>query len=300
MSNLTALKQSPSGIARPVTPPHHFKWRSLFPLSTLRNFAHPRSGAESESKELGATSAGVSHKGCVRGENEDYFIVDEQNRFFILADGMGGHKGGAIASKLTANTVHQKLEGKLDQRPDLSEQELKEVICDCVDLAHTAVRAYSELDPFCDGMGTTLLFAIKQGDSLFVASIGDCRLYHLKKRDLRLVTKDETLVQALVDADIISSEVAKTHIARHVLTNSVSAKRSQPSVQIERIQLESGDRCIMVSDGVTNELEENELLKILSKKRDPKSAAETVLAETLRHAASDNVTAIVIDIHLKN
>jgi len=281
--------------------PVHFRWTSLLPAPPWKGLQQPRTtvectGVECTGEELRLVSSAETDRGCVRDQNQDYFYIDAKERFFIVADGVGGHPGGEVASRLATRTICRTINRSLEQSPLLDDYAIDKLLNASIELAHQAVMTYATLDNRCSCMGTTVVIALRRADSLVVASVGDSRLYHLRGKLLTLVTHDDTLAQDMIDAKMISPCVARTHRARHILTNSISAKKEAPVAKIERIDLQIGDRFMLATDGVNDMLTDAELSTILSNTKRKPSTANSIINEALNQGATDNVTAIVADV----
>ncbi len=223
--------------------------------------------------------ATATDPGMVRNSNQDSVYAD--GKFFVVADGMGGHAGGDVASRLAVEALSEAL---LD---GASPQEA------IVAANHRVFEAASR-DPALEGMGTTVTMAIVNDakTAVEVLNIGDSRAYLLSRGELSKITSDHTFVQELVDAGSITEEQASTHRARHVLTrvlgigNYVEADSFQVPVQ-------DGDRLLLCSDGLVNEIQEAQIAELLAA-GDPTAAATALVNAANAAGGSDNTTVVVI------
>ncbi|HVA03998.1 MAG TPA: Stp1/IreP family PP2C-type Ser/Thr phosphatase [Acidimicrobiales bacterium] len=232
-------------------------------------------------------SGSASDVGRVRTVNEDLAL--ESLTLFAVADGMGGHVGGEIA----ARTAIETLQAEFGRKP--SAEGLAAAIHD----ANKAVWERGHEDADLRGMGTTMiaaaLVATDDGDRLVLANVGDSRAYRLHDDSLVQLTTDHSVAEELVARGELSEEEAAVHPHRHILTRALGV---QPEVAIDVWQLvpEEGDRFLLCSDGLTNEVPPEEITDVLSRTRDPRQAAEALVRLANEAGGSDNATVVVIDV----
>ncbi len=219
--------------------------------------------------------------GLVREGNEDAYLSEEP--LFAVADGMGGHRGGEVASRIAIDTLEamfRRGEG------GLSEQ---------VQEANRAVFERSVLDRSVAGMGTTLTAAMIEGARARLAHVGDSRAYLLRDGELRLLTEDHTLVQRMVQQGEITPEEAERHPQRSVITRVLGVEPSVPVDEVV-IDLRAGDRLLVCSDGLTSMLGDDEIAGLLRAEPDPQRAADALIRAANDAGGVDNTTVIVIDV----
>jgi PPM family protein phosphatase len=218
--------------------------------------------------------------GRVRERNEDSFLVDPP--LYAVADGMGGHRGGDIASELALETVESSFRGAT--RP-LAEQ---------VRDANRAVFERSMTDRDVSGMGTTLTAAVLDDGGAHLVHVGDSRAYLLRAGALRLLTEDHTLVNRMVKAGEITAEEAEVHPHRNVVTRALG---TEPDVQVDEddVPLLAGDRLLLCSDGLTNMVTEGQIQAILESTGSPQDAATRLIRAANRAGGVDNITVIVLE-----
>jgi serine/threonine protein phosphatase PrpC len=230
---------------------------------------------------------GLSDRGCVRANNEDYFITDADAGIFILADGMGGANAGEYASRLSAESLHRSLlEAPSRDGGEALEQAFRE--------ANRVVRAAASSNPELDGMGTTLLAARAVGDArLEIGSVGDSRAYFYSHRELSCVTEDQTWV-AEVGARIgLTEEALKKHPMRHVLTMAVGTA-DDLRVQCSSLSLDSGDQVLLCSDGLHGVLSEKFLQSALDSEKSLPEKCHYLVEAAKSEGGPDNVTVVLI------
>ena len=218
--------------------------------------------------------------GKVRSGNEDSFTAKEP--LFAVADGMGGHRGGDVASKLALDTLKKVTRGS---------SALPEVVKE----ANQAVFRKAAADRTLTGMGTTLTAVLAEGEHLKLAHVGDSRAYLVRDGELQQITKDHTLVERMVDEGRITREDAEIHPQRSILTRALGVDED---VQIDQATIEArpGDRLLLCSDGLTGMVGEDRILEILSQHDDPQAASDALVDAANEAGGVDNVTAVVIDV----
>ena len=217
--------------------------------------------------------------GRVRERNEDAILVDPP--LFAVADGMGGHRGGEVASQVALETMEE-LEGS--DRDTLAEH---------VRRANRAVWDRSVDDEQLSGMGTTLTAVRLDGDSVVLAHVGDSRAYLLRNGALRQLTSDHTLVERMLRSGEITEAEADVHPHKNVLTRALGTDE-QVDVDEESVALEDGDRLLLCSDGLTGMVTEEQIQAILEASPDPQNAADRLVRAANRAGGVDNVSVVVL------
>jgi serine/threonine protein phosphatase PrpC len=218
--------------------------------------------------------------GQVREGNEDSFLIVEP--LYAVADGMGGHRGGEVASSLALETV----QGMFERR----EGSLAEQVAE----ANRAVFDRSQSDRKVSGMGTTLTAAQVDGNRVHLVHVGDSRAYLLRGGELTQITEDHTLVHRMVMEGEISEEEAETHPHRSILTRALGVDRN---IQVDEGDLEvaPGDRLLLCTDGLTGMVAEGQIREILLETVDPQEAVEKLVRGANSAGGIDNITAVILD-----
>jgi PPM family protein phosphatase len=230
---------------------------------------------------------GLSDPGCVRKNNEDYFICDAESGVFILADGMGGANGGEHASRIGAEVLYEFLR-HLPGAPDIRtlEQGFLE--------ANAAVRGTAQGNPELQGMGTTLVAARQVGHCHFqIGSVGDSRAYHHSGGEIAVLTRDQTWVAEVGTGLGLSEESLRKHPYRHVLTMAIGSS-DEIRIPSHELYIRPGDQILLCSDGLHGVVEKSILQEVLNS---PKSIPEKChyLVEAARKAGGpDNITVVLI------
>jgi PPM family protein phosphatase len=233
---------------------------------------------------------GLTDPGLVRAVNQDHFYVDEpEGRFFIVADGMGGHAGGQEASQIATKQIQTHLHDFWDTEV-ASDDLLKEAL-------HRANQAILEdqIDnPERGDMGTTVVVLMFRNGQPWCAHIGDSRLYLLRKSNLQQVTADHTWVGMALQAGEISLDEAKTHPWRHVLSQCLGRKDIY-QMDIQALEILAGDRLLLCSDGLTEEVGDDTIGSFLFSSLSCEDIATELIEEAKRGGGSDNITVVVIN-----
>ncbi len=230
----------------------------------------------------------VGHKtdvGRVRQGNEDNYLVDHTMNVFAVADGMGGHRAGEVAS----HTALAELRSLMEADPTLH-------VADAVAAANDAVYQKAVDDPSLQGMGTTVTAVKIIDDTAVLGHVGDSRCYLLRNGELLRKSQDHSFVEQLRREGRITAEQAAVHPQRSILTRALGI---EPGVAIDRdlIELVHGDRLMLCSDGLHALVGEHVIAEIMLAVADPMAAAEALIAAANEAGGDDNITALVIDVY---
>jgi protein phosphatase len=240
--------------------------------------------------------------GRVRLTNEDAFGFFPDTAFYVVADGMGGHAGGEIASSLAVETMHTSLQETEDEdlTPILDPQGETSVggrrLWIAIEQANAKVLDMSRQNSSLTGMGTTIaaIFFENKGNQANICHVGDSRVYRIRAQNIEQLTEDHSLVQQLVREGKITSQEVKTSPHRHVLVQAVGTSPTiQPAIRIETPQV--GDIFILCSDGVHGVVEETEILATITQRTtDFREACEALIALANARGGPDNSTVIIL------
>jgi serine/threonine protein phosphatase PrpC len=235
-------------------------------------------------------AVGRSHPGRVRDKNEDAYRIDLDYGLLVLADGLGGHPYGEIASELAVQAVQRFFRGAYPELHPFPELLLPEAIF----FAHAALKDAVCENPKLEGMGTTLLVAwiLAGSNKVRLSHIGDSRAYLLQSAKLEQLTEDHTLLTQAMKTGMASSWVEKNLPSAHVLVQAVGQGEVLKPSSLE-IHLERGDRLLLCTDGLTNELAPEDIEAILSHSNSLEDACQGLVQATLQSGANDNVTVVV-------
>lgn len=227
--------------------------------------------------------------GMVRDVNQDYVFVSEVPignlpNLLVVADGMGGHRAGEYASRLAVEVLKQEIEDSQEESPEAT---MKSAITH----ANERVLAAARQDARLSGMGTTLVAATVIERTLYFANIGDSRLY-LVNDDIKQLSKDHSLVQEMVRLGGINREEAKHHPDKHIITRAIGAKE-ELEIDFFEYRLKKGDMILMCTDGLSNMVEDEEILRLMKSSRDVVEAVEQLIERAKDNGGSDNIGVIV-------
>jgi protein phosphatase len=261
----------------------------------------------------------LTHKGMVRTNNEDHFLVarlaksmqicqtsleddggtrfsDEDGYLMVVADGMGGAAAGERASAMAVESVKTYALNTLKWFLHIGKADESELVTELrkgLEIANQAVLEEAEANARLYGMGTTLTMAFSVGRDLYIVHAGDSRAYLHRQGKLEQITNDHTLVQLMVNGGVLSPEDAKKHARRNVVTNVIGGPSSGVHAEIHKVRLEHGDALLLCSDGLTEPVEDRLIAEVLDQATDATDATKRLIALALEKGGPDNVTAVV-------
>jgi protein phosphatase len=220
------------------------------------------------------------------------FNLGNKGLVLVVSDGMGGALAGDVASRMAVDSVRQMLmgEGEASCDPDV---DLVECLKSATHYANLAIHLKSQEDSRCAGMGATFTGAAVRGDSLDLVQVGDSRGYVIRKDHIRLATKDQSLVQQLVDVGQISESEAETHMFRNVILQALGAQ-SEVTPVTGRIRLRQDDLVLLCSDGLSGKLRAEDIQRIvIDSKGDLSKACDMLIQEANNRGGEDNITVVL-------
>lgn len=227
-------------------------------------------------------SGSISHTGLVRGNNEDAILVDGDHALFAVADGVGGHRGGEVASRTAIEALRA---GVAAGRS----------VQDAITSANEAVIERARGDVDLTGMGTTMTALVVAGRQVLIGHVGDSRAYLLHDGTLRRVTDDHSLVEELVREGRLTPEQAESHPQRNIVTRALGLDEPV-QVDVYPLDVVQGDRIILCSDGLTTMVRERDIERIARNEADPQRAAEQLVDAANSAGGEDNTSVVVIDV----
>jgi PPM family protein phosphatase len=235
--------------------------------------------------------AGLSDQGLVRSANQDAYYIDSPGRFFIVADGMGGHAGGEEASRIATQSIREFLEKHWAD--DLDPESL---LKDALMQANRNIVQNQRVSPERADMGTTAVVVIfPKEQQPWCAHVGDSRLYRLRDRKLEQVTEDHTWVAQAVRAGILMSDQARLHPWRHVLAQCLG-REDLNHIEIQPLDIQSGDALLLCSDGLTEEVTDEVIESNLCTADSCNEAAVLLVEEAKANGGQDNITVVIVEI----
>lgn len=238
-------------------------------------------------------SVASSHIGRVRASNQDSGYAG--THLFLVADGMGGHAGGDVASSLATQTVTAVADERFESI-DVARERLVDAVKNSASELVDAVREHPDLN----GMGTTVSALLRHNNQVVIAHIGDSRIYRLRQGVLEQITTDHTFVQKLVETGRITAEEAMVHPRRNVLMRVLGDFEGSVEIDSAILDTEPGDRWLLCSDGLCGFVAEQAIADVLNKEPDAAKAANTLIEMTLDRGAPDNVTVVIVGVNETN
>lgn len=252
-------------------------------MGAARTQKRPASGSASPRRKATSPFGSRTDVGCLREHNEDSLVVAPP--LFAVADGMGGHAAGEVASEIAINVL-------ADQAPSHADAA---ALGEAVVAANRAVIRGVREGVGREGMGTTCTAAILEGERLVIAQVGDSRAYLLHQGKLQQITRDHSLMADMIEAGQLTPEEARVHPQRSVITRALG---SDPHLQpdLYEINVETGDRLLLCSDGLSTMLRDKSIEDIMNKASDPQRCASQLVSAAITAGGYDNVTVIVANV----
>jgi protein phosphatase len=242
-------------------------------------------------------SAGSTHVGRVRSSNEDHFGAFDDLALYVVADGMGGHAAGEVASLMAVQTVRDAFFEAMSDRTQPSERERdpSRRLVWAIEQANQRIYTAGVENESLAGMGTTVAAVWVDHDAAYVAHVGDSRVYRLHGDTLDQVTADHSLVNDYLSRGIMTPDEAAAHPMKHVLIRALGTAPAV-SVDVRRIPLEPGDLFLLCSDGLSNVVPVGELAAVLAKsdRADLSAQCQALIDAANRHGGLDNITAVLV------
>ena len=238
---------------------------------------------------------GMTDEGLVRDHNEDYISWLPESGLILLADGMGGHNAGEVASELAVTSISDALEEVLSPEiKDACDIDFKEAVHEAVVYANNEINQHAQTHPECTGMGTTIVMALFHNNSVILANVGDSRIYRFRKGELKQVTTDHSLVQEMIDNGYMSEEEAQNSTNRNLITRALGIAEDV-NVDVAEHDIEKDDIYLLCSDGLSDMITDEQIFSSLVKSRDNLERASEDLVELAKeHGGHDNVSVILV------
>jgi PPM family protein phosphatase len=238
---------------------------------------------------------GVSDRGRVRGRNEDALLLLPGSRVHAVADGMGGHAAGDVASRLAVETLAAAFEPPTASAAEAAET--AERLVAVIHAANAAILRHAAEERACLGMGTTLtaLVPLAGHAACVIGHVGDSRAYRLRRGALAQLTRDHTWVQQQVDAGMLTVQQARHHQRSSILLRVLGADATAPADTLV-VDAEPGDVFMLCSDGLTNMLEDDDVLALLAAADSLPDRCDALVAEANRRGGVDNITVLLLSV----
>lgn len=229
--------------------------------------------------------------GLKRESNQDTFLVDHDLGLYIVADGMGGHKGGEVASALAVETVQQVVKRSFDENEDIS---LKDLILRAYNEASSAIFTRSEENSSIRGMGTTMVMSLVKGDEIHIGNVGDSRAYLVREEGIWQITEDHSLINEQIRAGFLNPNDAESFVDKNIITRSVGFESDVDCDVIVR-ELQKGDNILLCSDGLTGMVTDRRIAEIF-KTSEPSEVVSLLVSEAKNHGGHDNITVLLLSL----
>ena len=239
---------------------------------------------------------GLTDPGCVRKQNQDTYLMEQLDRnslVCVVCDGMGGAKSGNVASSLAAEVFIQEIKRSYSHMMD--REKCDQMLRGAVKLANFTVYDQSQQFEEFDGMGTTLVAVLIRGKKATVVNVGDSRAYAISQEGIYQLSTDHSVVQMMVDRGELTPETAKSYPGKNLITRAVGTE-SMVLCDIFHVDVAKGDFLLLCSDGLSNMMDDQEILFEVVHGADPSACCERLLAIAKNRGAPDNVTSVLIKI----
>lgn len=230
----------------------------------------------------------ITDVGNVRKINEDYlsYSLEGNNAIYVIADGMGGHNAGEVASKMTVETIIESIKNK-------DVKSTKEDLIDAINKANERVYHYSLSSSNLRGMGTTVTACLIDDNKAWIANVGDSSCYIIKRDNIYKITKDHSLVQELVDDGSITEREALNHPNKNIITRAVGTY-SEVEADLYELDLTEGiEHIILCTDGLTNEVSKEEIYNTVKEHKDYMVICEKLIDLAKQRSARDNISFMI-------
>lgn len=233
-------------------------------------------------------ASGLSDVGRSRDQNEDCFAVDTAQRVFVVADGMGGHQHGEVASRLAVDCILENL-----GRPEEIDEGPASSLPRAIQMSHRRIWRASLGDETLAGMGTTVVALVMTDGQAVIAHVGDSRAYRYRQGTLEQLTRDHSWVGEQVAAGLLSAEQARLHPLKNVITRALGGENGL-EVEVGQWAWRDGDLFLLCSDGLTGMLEDAEIAECLSAEQGLEGAGEELVRRANERGGLDNITVVLV------
>jgi protein phosphatase len=244
-----------------------------------------------DNKQLRVRVGFSTDTGNVRSRNEDAVLADSQRGLFIVADGMGGHQAGEVASRVAVETISTRM-------PTISQREAVEVaierIKEAVDTAHEEILRRSSMLNELEGMGSTVVLAWAVDGWVHVSNVGDSRAYLYRSGKLRQLTEDHSIAARMVRQGELDPKDARQHALHSVLYNALGQDGQPTEIDVHSYEQHEEDTLLLCSDGLTDMVEDHEIEKILRASASVQAASDQLIERAKQNGGRDNITVIVV------
>jgi len=251
---------------------------------------------------LKIVAAGLSDVGLKREKNEDCLAMDNSTKLYIVADGMGGHLAGEIASKVAVQIIQKNVSNWINENspvteifdfPDMSLSKRGNYLSSSIKLANRVIHEMSQEYTEYKGMGTTIVILAIMSSTIIAANVGDSRLYLIRGDSMEPLSREHSMVAEQLEMGLISEEEAKISPLRHILTKNLGSTDTV-NADIFEIEHVDNDRFLLCTDGLTDLVSDNEILGIIKNGDEPESICQQLISEANKRGGNDNITVSLI------
>jgi serine/threonine protein phosphatase PrpC len=243
--------------------------------------------------KLSVRYAGLTETGRIRQQNEDNWTADAEQGLYIVADGMGGEYAGALASAAVVATLPELVRRSFAEMDGLPKYRATRQMANAIATLSTQLRHQTQNKSGMTGMGSTVVCVLARGAHALVAHMGDSRAYRLRAGRLKLITRDHTLVQLLLDSGDITPEEAVDHPARGKLTRNVGME-GEPLPQVRLLMFKPGDLLLLCTDGLTGMISDTQIRSILCKPAPLELLCQSLVDSANHAGGEDNITVLLL------
>lgn len=249
-------------------------------------------------------AAGKSDIGLVRKQNEDDFFIDPSVRLLVVADGMGGHAAGRVASKMATNFIKRYFKKKVYKplRPTPNEASFSEKtrhLAAAIQTANRAVYDAAQKMSGLKGMGTTVAAAQIDGNRMSIAHIGDSRIYLIRAGNIEQLTDDHSVVYEQVQRELMTKEEAQKSEFKNILTRALGIG-AQAEIDLSEMTVSVGDKLVLCTDGLSNMIDDETMLTVVNGAPNPALACNQLVSMANANGGKDNITVVVANLLKKN
>ena len=268
----------------------------------MAHYSKKLEAAKLEGALLKIIAAGLSDIGRKRESNEDYLAMDNSLGLYIVADGMGGHLAGEVASRVAVEIIYRNVKHWINSKsplteifdfPDMTLSEKGNYLSSGIKLANRVIYEMSQEYAEYKGMGTTIVILAINPSTVVAANVGDSRIYLVRGNSMEPLFKEHSIVAKQLEMELISEEEAKVSPLRHILTRNLGSSNTVDADVFE-IEHADNDRFLLCTDGLTDLVSDNEILNIIKNGDDPEPICQQLISEANKKGGNDNITVSLI------
>jgi PPM family protein phosphatase len=259
---------------------------------TIRVFAKSDLGKARDHNEDNFLVADLSRRDCTAPVSEREYELGDRGLLLVVADGMGGAAAGELASEMATDTIYKELVGSWLREQEATGQRFALRLKEAVETANQQIHDYAKAHPENRGMGTTATTVGILGDHLYLTQVGDSRAYLVREGTAHQLTKDQSLMQRLVEAGELTEEEAAQSERRNIILQALGPD-AKVKVDLTHQEIRRGDLVVLCSDGLSGQVKKEEIARLVSETRDLKAACDRLVALANERGGPDNITVVV-------